>query len=161
MTISHSRVVIKYILNCLHDVFGMKKFPRSLMTTRYTKISDITGDINVCNVIAIIDFSTIEGNEIEIGDASASIILRLPERPNTSIAQKMGLLLDDESHPRVVMVIKNVFPIVDCNGRLLLYTSDRYTEFIKVDKSPIFSRNIAKNLSKMKFVRLTNLAKHS
>jgi hypothetical protein len=117
---------------------------------KFTKISNITANMSMCSIVVVVDLKTFSGNEVEVGDASASIVLKLD---SNDLAARMGLpsAIDDPT-----LVIKNVFPIVDGQGRLVLYTSQKFTQIIKMEKlhHPCFlSKNSERNISKLKFVR--------
>jgi len=117
--------------------------------TQYTKISDLNPAIPMVSVIVIIDRTTLQGEEVEVGDASGSIILKVK---SDLMRRKLGIV-DDSPEAVSAMVLKNVFPIVDGHGRLVLYLSDMFTEVIGVEKMQKFSRNRDRNLSSIRYVR--------
>jgi len=116
--------------------------------TKFTKISDLSPNMTVplVNVIVEVDMDTMRlrtdgAGEVEVGDASGSIVMFIPKSS-----------MHNFSDPALAFVIKNVICLV-AGTALMLHVSSQFSEITKVDKLPVptFRRNKGRNFSHIEY----------
>ena len=116
--------------------------------TKFTKISDLSPNMTfpLVNVIVEVDMKTLRlrtdgSGEVEVGDASGSILMSIPKN-----------CMEKFSEPGLAFVIRNAVCLVVGNT-LMLQLSSKFSEVVKVDKLPVplFCRNKGRKFSQIEY----------
>ena len=122
--------------------------------TKYTKISDLSPQMAVpfCNVIVAIDRESFQetkgGGEIEVGDATGSVLLRIPR----SACAQLGIGTSG-AEPAEVYVVKGALVLL-MGGRIVLQLSEQHSAISPVRKlanGQRILRNKNRNISQIKY----------